>query len=60
MPRREEERNRRTDDLYYCVFCRQYLGPKDWAIHPHNPGRSKGIRRAGRSLLAGLRRRIGL
>lgn len=57
MPRREEERNRRTNDLYYCVFCRQYLEPREWANHPHNPERSKG---RGRSLLARLRRRIGI
>lgn len=38
MPNRSDERwANRNDDLRYCVFCKQYMGMKDWAIHPHNP-----------------------
>lgn len=47
MPIREDERAlRRPGDASYCVVCRQYLAPQDWAVHEHNPARQKPI--AGR------------
>lgn len=55
MPRREDEQRRSAEqELRYCVVCRRYLGPRDWAVHAHNPDRGKR-----RSLMGRLLRLLG-
>ena len=62
MPIREDERAlRRPGDASYCVVCRSYLTPEDWASHEHNPARQQPIagRPAPRSALLAATLRLG-
>lgn len=62
MPIREDERAlRRPGDASYCVVCRQYLAPEDWAVHEHNPARRQPIagRPAPRPALLAASLRVG-
>jgi hypothetical protein len=58
MPKREDATYRRhEDEPRYCSVCQRYFGPRDWAIHPHNPERGRRPSLGQRLLrVLGLRR----